>query len=170
MAHVAPVLEDRFQLKAHREKQQMPVYRLSVTNSGKLAEPEANCVDPSGPLPPPVRVPRGQRPLLTCDSVFFTGETLWGTKIRMATLASALTDLLGRHVVDSSGFTGTFDMDLKFDRDESVTGLPPRSTTTPSVAPNIFTAVREQLGLRLDSGRDAVEVIVIDRMEQPSEN
>lgn len=170
---LVPVFEDRFQLKVHRENRQMPVYRLSVATSGKLAEPQANCFDPSGPLPPPVRVPRGQRPFLPCDSSLTVNElastTLWGTKIRIATLASSLTNLLGRHVVDGTGLTGAFDIELKFDRDESV-GLPVRSSTTVPDAPNIFTAIREQLGLKLDSTRDAVEVIVIDRIERPSEN
>lgn len=169
-----PVLEERFQLQVHREKKEMPVYKLSVAKSGKLADPQANCFDPSGPLPPLVRPQPGQRPLPLCDSILppisdAASATLRGTKIRMATLVSALTDLLGRPVVDGTGFTGTFDLELKFDRDESA-GLPQRSANTVPTAPNIFTALQEQLGLKLDSGRDAVEVIVIDRIERPSEN
>ena len=87
----------------------------------------------------------------------------------MATLASALTDLMGRPVVDQTGFSGTFDIELKFDRDDAVS-LPPRPATTAPTAPTITTALLEQLGLRLQSARDAVEVIVIDHIEQPSEN
>jgi uncharacterized protein (TIGR03435 family) len=96
---------------------------------------------------------------------------LWGTKIRMPTLISALQDLLGRPVLDKTGFMGTFDLALTFARDDSVVSLPPSAEQTdPSGVPSIFTTLQEQLGLKLASAKDPVEVIVIDRIERPSDN
>lgn len=76
---------------------------------------------------------------------------------------------MGRPVVDKTGFTGTFDLQLKFDRD-GATVLPPRSAAIAPVAPSIATALSEQLGLKLESARESIEVIVIDRIERPTEN
>ena len=90
----------------------------------------------------------------------------------MATLASHLTDLLGRPVVDKAGFEQTFDFDLKFAPDESTPALPlrPPNAANASDLPNVFTALQDQLGLKVKSARDPVEVIVIDRIERPTEN
>ena len=172
-ALMVPVLEERFQLRVHRELKEMAVFRLTVAKAGKLPPGEAVCFDPSGPAPPLVRQAPGQRPMLPCNTALPQpkpeGATLWGTKTQVATLAAALTDLLGRPVVDRTGLTGTFDVELSFDRDSAVT-LPQRPVTTPPSLPTIATALQEQLGLRLESARDPVEVIVIDRIERPSEN
>lgn len=95
----------------------------------------------------------------------------------MATLVSRLTDVLRRPVIDKTGFAGTFDLDLKFAVDESLAGLPSRSSmgisdepADPSGLPSIFTALREQLGLKIESTKGPVEVIVIDHIERPSAN
>jgi uncharacterized protein (TIGR03435 family) len=87
----------------------------------------------------------------------------------MATLASHLTDLLGRPVVDKTGFTESFDFDLKF---ESAPGLAPRpaNAANPSDLPDISTALQDQLGLKVKSAKAPVEVIVIDRIERPTDN
>lgn len=167
-----PVLEERFQLKVHREPKEMSVYRLTVVRPGKLPETQSDCFDPNGPLPPPRRTAAGQRPLLPCGSampMFGFTSRLWGTKVQMTTVASALTDLVQKPVVDRTGIMGVFDLDLQFDRDE-ILPVPPRPANVPATAPNIFTALQEQLGLKLESARDDVEVIVIDRIEPPSEN
>jgi len=171
-----PVLEERFKMQMHREEREKPVYELSVSKSGKLLTvPDANCWDPRGPMPAPVRVALGQRPFLACDSTLVQNTRpaakLWGTKIRMPTLISALQDLLGRPVLDKTGFMGTFDLALTFARDDSVVSLPPSAEQTdPSGVPSIFTTLQEQLGLKLASAKDPVEVIVIDRIERPSDN
>ena len=169
---LVPTLEDRFRLQAHREKREMDVYKLTVERPGKLQEATADCFDPNGPLPKAVRTPHGQRPLLGCGQTFpLLGPragTLWGAKVTSATLALALTDLLKRHVVDDTGITNAFDLELKFALD-SIPGMPPISDADP-FASDILTAVREQLGLRLVSGRAPVDVVVIDRIEPASEN
>jgi uncharacterized protein (TIGR03435 family) len=169
-----PVLQERFQLQFHREKKEMQAYDLSVSKAGKLPSPQPqNCFDPSGPLPPPVRVPVGQRLPVPCGEAIMAplpgGNHLYGAGVSTATLASHLTDLLGRPVVDKTGFAETFDFDLKF---ESAPALPvrPPNAANPSDLPDVFTALQDQLGLRVKSARDPVEVIVIDRIEKPTEN
>jgi bla regulator protein blaR1 len=173
-----PVLEDRFKLKVHREKKEMAVYELSLSKSGKLPAPkEGVCFvpDPVAPPPPPVRVAPGGHLPLPCDSTLQLplgrGRYLYGEKVRMATLASSLTDLLGRPVVDKTGIIDVFDFDVRFTPDDSTPGLAqlPPSADPPGL-PNIFTALQDQLGLRVKSAKDLVEVIVIDRIERPTEN
>ena len=86
-----------------------------------------------------------------------------------------LSQLLGRPVIDKTGLTGLFDFDLKWTPGaEQVPGalgpndLPPPAPADAS-SPSIFTALQEQLGLRLDAGKGSVDVIVIDSAEKPSE-
>jgi uncharacterized protein (TIGR03435 family) len=172
-----PVLEERFHLQFHRDKKEMQAYELSVAKAGKLPPPQSkNCFDPSGPLPPPVRAGPGQRLPTVCGDAMLRptpgGNYLYGSRVTMATVVSQLTDLLGRPVVDKTGFAETFDFDLKFAPDESTPALPPRSpdAANPSDLPNVFTALQDQLGLKVKSARDPVEVIVIDRIERPTEN
>jgi len=85
----------------------------------------------------------------------------------MEQLARRLTDVLGRHVIDKTGFTGTFDLHLNFAFDDRVQ-VPRRSAeapeaTAPSGLPSIFTALRNQLGLKLESSKGLIDVLVIDR-------
>ena len=171
-AMMVPVLEERFQLRTHREMRELPVYKLTVEKAGRLPEPKATCFDPNEPLPPAVRTEHGQRPLLACGAPFsLLGPrvaTIWGTKIRMAALAAQLTDLLRRHVLDQTGISEAFDVELRFAL-SSVVGIPLVPDADPDAA-DVFTAVREQLGLRLESGTAPVEMLVVDRIERPSEN
>ena len=80
--------------------------------------------------------------------------------VPMSGLALALSPIVGRPVVDRTGLDGAFDFMLRFATDP----------TTDSRFPLIFTALQEQLGLKLESGRASVEVLVIDRVERPTEN
>jgi uncharacterized protein (TIGR03435 family) len=155
----------------------MQVFELSILGAGKLPSPQRqNCFDPSGQPPLPVRVASGQRLPLPCGNAILRplpgGNYLYGARVVMATLVSQLTDLLGRPVVDKTGFQQTFDFELKFAADESTPALPPRplNAANPSDLPNVFTALQDQLGLKAKSAKDPVEVIVIDRIEKPAEN
>jgi len=96
---------------------------------------------------------------------------------QIATAFSALTNTgssLNRLVVDRTGFDGEFDMTLRFTPENIPNfgpgGPPPGTPTIDPNGPSIFTAVQEQLGLKLDSQRGPVEVLVIDRVELPTEN
>jgi len=178
------LLEDRFKLKAHRETRELPVYDLTVSRSGlKLLSPkEGSCVTPDPNGPPLVPAP-GQAPTPVCGAAVVTitpsGARILGGKVSMASLTPTLSNLLGRTVIDKTGFTGTFDVDLQFAPDQALAVLPPpgppgapgaTAPATDPAGPSIFTAIQEQLGLKLDSGKGPVEVLVIDSVEKPTEN
>ena len=88
--------------------------------------------------------------------------------------------VLGRPVVDHTGFGGAFDLRLDFTPDETAAGLPrfagpvdsggTPAAADPTAPPPIFVAIQEQLGLRLESAKGPVEVLVIDHVERPSDN
>jgi uncharacterized protein (TIGR03435 family) len=91
-----------------------------------------------------------------------------------------LSMVLGRPVLDRTGFTGTFDVRLDFAPDEAAAGLPrsagagdpesPAPAVDPAAPPTIFAAIQEQLGLKIESVKGPVEVLVIDHVERPSQN
>jgi uncharacterized protein (TIGR03435 family) len=92
-------------------------------------------------------------------------------------MVSALTEILGRPVIDKTGIKGYYDFKMVFGRDGTNAGPlpPPPGGLTPGVvatdpAPSIFTAIQEQLGLKLDSAKGPVEVLLIDGIQKPMEN
>jgi uncharacterized protein (TIGR03435 family) len=100
---------------------------------------------------------------------------LSGGGVTMAQLSTTLSQFVQRVVVDRTGLTGNFDIDLTWTPDQLPQGRgePPPGVQLPPIDPNgpsIFTAVQEQLGLKLDSQRGPVDVLVIDRVEQPTED
>ena len=96
----------------------------------------------------------------------------------MTQLTNGLASVLSRNVIDKTGFSGRFDVHLEFARDEAAAGLNairgpgcgPARSALDSTAPSIFTAVQEQLGLKLEAGRVPADFWVIDRADKPSEN
>jgi uncharacterized protein (TIGR03435 family) len=94
----------------------------------------------------------------------------------MQAITALLTQLTGRMVRDNTGLTGLYDWKIKFDpeimlRAASQLGLPVQGVTLPpSDSPSILTALREQLGLKLESDRGQVDVLVIDEAKEPTEN
>jgi uncharacterized protein (TIGR03435 family) len=95
-----------------------------------------------------------------------------GGKIAMAELARSISLVMDRPVIDRTGFTGLSDIQLSFLPDESTAAMPPPPLGATSAlemkVPSISTALQEQLGLRLESTKGPVEVIVIDHAERPS--
>lgn len=180
---LAGLLEDRFRLKVHRETKQSPVYTLTVAKGGlKLPESKAECWvehDVNGrPSPPPTP---GDPPLPPCGRVMGrlspSGALLEGRSASVGSLIFTLSHLLNRTIIDKTGFAGTFDIHLEFALDQALGGIgtPGGPSAPPEVAanvskPSIFTALQEQLGLKLESDRGAVEILVIDHVEKPSEN
>jgi uncharacterized protein (TIGR03435 family) len=86
-----------------------------------------------------------------------------------------LSDVLQKSVVDRTGFTGAFDVNLQWLQDPplpavTAPGAQPTATEADSGVLSIFTAIQEQLGLKLESAKGPVEVLVIDRAEPPTEN
>jgi uncharacterized protein (TIGR03435 family) len=94
-----------------------------------------------------------------------------GRKVHIADLSRELALMLDRPILDNTGFTGEFDLNLNFTPDWALMGLPPayRRPGDPNL-PNIFAALEEQLGLQLTSAKSPVEVLVIDHAERPTAN
>lgn len=153
---IQSLLADRLKLAFHRETRELPAYAILVGNAGpKLTKNENN---PNG-LP----------------GLFFKGlGAMVNTNATMADFAGVMqASVLDRPVVDRTGLSGRYDFTLTWTPDESqFAGMGVRVPPPPpdAQAPSLFTAMQEQLGLRLDSTRAQVEVLVIDRVEKPSEN
>lgn len=137
---IGSLLVERFQLDARRETREMPVYALVVGKNGPKLAQPAP--DESFKL----RLSRGR---IANDG-----------PAAMAMLVSVLENQLGRPVIDETGLTGRYKFNLSY---------APENDPNPA-APSIFTAIEEQLGLKLHSARRPVEIIVIHRIERPTEN
>jgi uncharacterized protein (TIGR03435 family) len=177
------LLEDRFKLKIHRETRELPVYALVAAKSGvKLPSPkDEGCASSSlgtesveGRITPPGTDPPSLAP---CGAVRvmleLTGARMQGGKIAMPEFIRVLSMVLGRPVVDKTGFAGLFDVRLDFLPDEISAALPPPppgGSPLDSKSPSILIALQEQLGLRIESTKGPVDVLVIDHVERPSEN
>jgi uncharacterized protein (TIGR03435 family) len=174
------LLEDRFKLAVHRETKEVPVYALLAGKNGpKLPEAkESGCVpfEPNKPPPPPAP---GQFPPTPCGGFFMGPNHLEGGKVGMTQLAGALSNILGRPVIDKTGFTGTFDVKLDFSPEGTAFGGRggfgpppggPGDAPNADAPPSIFTVIQEQLGLKLESQKGPGEVLVVDHAEKPSEN
>ncbi len=186
VAMIRAMLADRFKMVMHLEKREQPAYDLVVERSdGRLgaglmridtdcapqiaAQREAFAAGgPPGPrtfpdlnAPPPpctLRSVRGRND----PSDRLEGETT------MANLAEFLWMPAGRFVVDKTGLTDSYRVKMNFDLIGS--RRPPEVTPSPDAAPTVFTAVREQLGLKLESSRAQLDPLIIDRIERPTEN
>jgi uncharacterized protein (TIGR03435 family) len=169
------LLEDRFQLKVHRASVERPVYLLTTEKGGLKMQlsREGSCTAYSMDSLPPLPAPNAPRSVY-CDFPRFTGDgvnwTLDGAGVSMEKLASTLSRTgLDRPVVDKTGLVGGFDLHLKWTADV------PEDTTRSGAKPDptglsIFTALKEQLGLKLEAAKAPIEILVIDHVEQPSEN
>jgi uncharacterized protein (TIGR03435 family) len=133
------LLAERFKLALHRETKQLPTYALVVDKSGAKIQPVAD----------------GQ------PSTTGRSGRVQATKVSMQHFADLLGRYLGQPVTDSTGLTGVFDFTLEWS---------PGPTEDPTAAgangPSLFTALEEQLGLKLDSRKAPFEVLVVDRMEK----
>lgn len=170
------LLEDRLQLKFHRESKELAVYALVVSKAGKLHEAEGECGPmPSGPPPPPEP---GKLPAAPCGGFFMFPGHLSGQKVPITQLIDTLSRFSGRIVLDKTNLTGKYDIDLQYTPEQGQfqappgpppPGMPPLPPIDPN-GPSLFTALQEQLGLKLESQKGPVEMMVIDHVERPSEN
>ena len=149
------LLRDRFKLAAHMEKRDLPVFELvrlrpDRLGPGLVKSPIIDCKDEAAikAMTPPPR-PCGWRPSL--------GAPIAGT-LTMASIASLLSTAAARPVIDKTGLDGNYELDLKFSR----------GATDDAVS--VFTAVQEQLGLKLENATAPVDVLVVEHMERPSAN
>jgi uncharacterized protein (TIGR03435 family) len=169
------LLEDRFQLKVHRETMARPVFELTVEKDGVKMQrsEEGSCTRYSIDLPPPLSAPSAPRPVY-CDFPRLAGDgrnwILDGKGVTVGKLATTLSRSgLDRPVIDRTGLTGGFDLHLKWTADVPESA-PESGTVAEATGLSIFTALKEQLGLKLESAKAPVEILVIDHIEKPSEN
>ena len=151
------MLSERLHLKVHPEQKVMPAYVLSVDKDGPKLKPPA---DEEGTGEFGVRIGRGPHELVFVRSV----------RGSMGELASELQRVeMDRPVVDKTGLTGRFNFEM---RATSTKPFFAGETPDPSddAPPIVFTALREQLGLRLDPSKTEVRCLAVDRVEKPSDN
>jgi uncharacterized protein (TIGR03435 family) len=168
------LLADRFQLTAHAETREFPVFALvRARRDGTLGRGLQRRTAACTPgLVGPARLTPRSSDRRTCGGNAGPGF-LVANGATMENITSGLAELvpgINRIVVDRTGLTGMFDIDLRWTPDSPVTFggqvVPPFDGN----APSLFTAIREQLGLKLESTRAPVDVLVIDRVERPSAN
>jgi uncharacterized protein (TIGR03435 family) len=159
------LLEDRFQVKVHRETRQLPVYALTVAKSGLKVPrtPEGGCTPRDLTQ---ISVAPGPGEKHTCGTIGGRGNsrrsTIEGFGITMTQVAQRLGGRAGRPVIDKTGIDGMFDFYMEF----AVEGAAPADEPAP---PSFFTALGE-LGLKLEPAKGPVEFLVIDHAARPSEN
>lgn len=138
------LLADRFGFQHHRESKEGSIYTLSVVKSGAKLQPAAE--------------PQGRQ-------IENRGKDhLNALNVPVAEFARVLQIQVGRVVVDKTGVPGAFDFRLTWTPDASLDGVPD------GAGPSIFTALQEQYGLRLESRKGPVEMIVVDHIERPTED
>jgi uncharacterized protein (TIGR03435 family) len=173
MLMMRALLADRFKLVVHHEKREMPVYAIVLARAdGKfgpqLRRTQTDCAEVAAlslrgqPVPPPQ--PGVTRPF--CGTRQSSG-TLNASGIQIADFARNLSGATGRFVIDKTGLTGHFDMDLKFTPDQLQSAA---GNDAANEFPSLFAAIQEQLGLKLEAQRAPVDVLVIDAAQRAEEN
>jgi uncharacterized protein (TIGR03435 family) len=162
MAMLRKLLAERFNLSFHREKKQFNIYDLTVSKEGsKLKATEA----------PPDEAPNMTSTVFPASSGGIDRVVLPAHNITITQFAGLLNRaILDRPVVDNTGLTGRYDFELEWTPDETQFGgqLPPGPPDEPK--PGLFLAMQQTLGLKMEATRGAVDAIVIDRVERPTDN
>jgi len=192
-AMLRTLLKDRFTLAVHMETRDTPIYALvkaradnrlgpnlkpSTTDCGPIRAQRAAAIAEVArarggrvPVPPP---PGPNEPIVCQMRVSGRGGstlTYRAGSITMSALGNALRPYVGREVVDRTGLAGEFDFDLQFSPPPTTGSVDAGIPVAPlDDAASVFTALQEQLGLKLESTRGPVEIMVIDRAEKPDEN
>lgn len=138
------LLADRFKLQIRHSIKELPVYELVVAKGGPKLKESRGAVSLDGMVTRPGQI------YIPCGPI--GRRFIYG-----------LSDEVGRIVIDKTGLTGYYDITLKWTPDRS-------QTSDPNAPPDLFTALEEQLGLKLVSIKAPVDVIVVDHVERPSEN
>ena len=185
-AMLRSLLADRFKLVARMESREMPIYALVFARGDGQLGPRMTpgppeCAAPAGGPPPGAR--RGGGPGLDgrgapgaapCSSRGGFGQ-YQSTGAPLAMFVNMLSQMTGRTVVDRTGLAGSYAIDLRWSPtpDQLPPGPPPPGVQPPPIdpsGPSLFTALEEQLGLKLESQRGPVDVLVIEHVEPPTDN
>ena len=174
-AMLRTLLAERFGLRTHRETREMPIYALVMARRDGALGPQLvrSTIDCEqwiaekrpriGAGSPSPVAPGGKRPV--CQMLTTRRFISAGTQT-MQQLAEVLQVLSGRPVANRTGLAGTFDFDLQWT--SGPVALAPGVTAPPDDGPSIFAALPEQLGLRLEPGRDTFDVVVVDAVQRPT--
>jgi len=173
------LLADRFKLKVHRDTKEQPIYALVVAKNGpKIKQSDPNEGPPGGAVPP--GAPGGPRGMMQIGR-----GSLQAKQMTVSNFADLLARIVDRPIVDMTELKGNYDFKLEYTPDPRVmqkmmmgAGMPPGGPPPGAAAegpsesgPSIFTAVQEQLGLKLDGRKAPIELLVIDSVEKvPTEN
>jgi uncharacterized protein (TIGR03435 family) len=153
---VQQLLADRFKLAFHHAQRELPVYRIVAAKGGPKLTPTTK---------------EGQ-----ATNTAAVGIAAGLMTVRNATLSEFASLMqryvrLDRPIVDRTGIAGKFDYKLSWTPDSSqFDGNPPGPARSDENAPSLYTAIQEQLGLKLEAAREPTDVLIIDRVERPSEN
>jgi uncharacterized protein (TIGR03435 family) len=142
------MLADRFQLKFHKETRELPLYNLVIAKGGLKIQP----------------TPEGKG-----NGYSMGPGKLSGNGIELDSLCFSLSNEVGRKIMNQTALTGRYTVDLNWQPDSMAAGSS-NSTSTDPPLPDLFTALQDQLGLKLEPAKGPVDVYVIDHVEKPSEN
>lgn len=151
-ARLQALLVERFQLKVHRITKELPVYGLVVAKNGPKLQPTKEAIGSRN---------RGMH---------IRDGRMTATDLPMDSLVSVLSGQTSRVVIDRTGLTGHYDFTLNWTPEQRSVPLPDDHPPAGESGPSIFTAVQEQLGLKLVSEKGPVEILVVDHIEKPSPN
>jgi uncharacterized protein (TIGR03435 family) len=146
-AMLIPVLAERFQLKVHTEVKELPIYELIAMKDGPKLKSSARDIKD------------GNMNIGWSD----TTRSITAKSSTIENLASALATQIHRTVIDKTGLTEHYDFELKWTPDDG-------SATQANYGPGIFTAIQEQLGLKLQPAKGPVKTLIVDHAEMPSAN
>jgi uncharacterized protein (TIGR03435 family) len=176
------LLAERMKLAAHYETRELPGYNLVFARSDKRLGPDLNpstldCTKPPGPLNlsgQPDQKTVEAMAMSRCGTLMSMSSTSQGILtggITSAALARLISSAAGRPVIDRTGLEGYYSMRIRFARDGAVLAPPGVQSPTPTdEVPSLFTAVQDQLGLKLESATVQVPVLIVDHIERPTEN
>jgi uncharacterized protein (TIGR03435 family) len=168
---VRKLLENRFALKVHEETKELPVYALVVAKGG----PKLHDAKPGDTYANGFQGPDGKS---GTGAMMFSGKQLVAQGLPISSLTPTLTQQTGRTVIDKTGLTGKYDftLDLPGGQRPMPMAKPPdgseagANSTSDDSGPSIFTLVQDELGLKLESTKAPLPILVIDHVEQPSVN
>jgi uncharacterized protein (TIGR03435 family) len=193
------LLADRFKLTVHHETKDLPLYELTVGKNGHKMKSSVEDPDASKQQGPPPLDKDGRPQIVPGRPAMLMmmrpgGIRMTGGVRTMTDLANALSNMVGSSVVDKTGLPGTYDFVLEFAPEPGQGGIfggpllpppppPPAGAAGPGAGPetagpnnqtdlaNLFTAIQEQLGLKLDKKKGPLDTVVVDRLERtPTEN
>ncbi len=171
------VLADRFKLTLHHETRELPIYTLVIVRRDGKVGPQlrqsdaADCAAATKALDPAASTGPDPNAPPPCGAGFSRQGYMAARAVIFSTFLTGLSSWTDRVVFDRTALTGSFDWDLQWRSEPLTADLPGAASDRPSAAGvSLFTALQEQLGLKLESTKGPVDVLVIDHVEHPTED